>query len=161
MTSSHGIMLTYVPDMPSGDLKNPALVKRIAELLETQGWVTQSSTPMIWKGRQCVQFIAQRRDMLAGKLIGVARATMRGRTLYLVTAYGKGEADRADDPEFMRVMETFRLIDQPTIIIDHPEGPSARTYRFAMIGAGGAAAMLLMALVVVIFLSRVRDEESA
>ena len=161
MTTSQGLMLTYVPDMPSSDLNNPALVKRITELLESQGWSAENSTRMEWKGRPFLQFIAQRRDVVAGRLIGIARATMRERKLYVITAYGKGEADRADDSEFMRVMETFRFVDQPTAIVNHPAGPSAMTYRMAMLGAAGAAVMLLTALGVVLFLSRLPAEESA
>lgn len=161
MSTNQGLMVTYVPDMPSGDLNHPALVKRITELLESQGWKAEESSRIQWKGRTFIQFIAQRRDVVTGKLIGIARATMREKSLYVITAYGKGEADRANDADFMRVMETFRFVDQPTVIINHPEGPSAKVYRFAMLGAGAAAGMLLIGLGVMFLISRVRDEESA
>ena len=89
------------------------------------------------------------------------RATMRGKSLYVITAYGKGEADRADDASFMRVMETFRFVEQPSAIVDHPEGPPVKVYRLAMMGAAGAAGLLVIAFGVLFLLSRVRDEESA
>lgn len=161
MSSNQGIMLTYVPDMPSGDLKNPALVSRITELLASQGWNSADSAMMQWKNRPSVQFIAERRDAIAGKLIGISRATMRGRNLYVITAYGKGEADRASDPQFMRVMETFRFVEQPSVVIDHPVGPSAKTYRLALFAAVGAIALLLLALGAVLFRSRIRQQDSA
>ncbi len=147
MTTSQGVMLTYVQEMPSGDLKNPALVKRISEVLESQGWRTETSSPLTWKGRACIQFITQRRDLVAGKQIGVARALMRGKSLYVITAYGKGEADRADDPEFMRVAETFRFMEQPLATRTEPMKPSERVFRIAMLGTAGAAAVLILAFV--------------
>ena len=161
MVSSQGIMITYVPDMPSSDIRNPAVVKRIKELLEAQGWGIELSSEIVWKKRPFLQFITQRRDVVAGKLLGISRVTMRGRNMYVITAYGKGEADRAEDPEFMRVMETFRFIEQPMVIVDHPEGPSEKTYRLAMLGSGAAAVLLLVAFGVTLFISRHGGEERA
>ena len=79
----------------------------------------------------------------------------------MITAYGKGEADRASDPQFMRVMETFRFVEQPSVVIDHPVGPSAKTYRLALFAAVGAIALLLLALGAVLFRSRIRQQDSA
>ncbi len=152
MTTSHGLMLTYVEEMPSSDLRNPSLVRRITELLESQGWSIESSAPLTWKDRPWLQFIAMRKDVVAGKQLGIVRATMRGKSLYVLTAYGKGEANRADDPEFMRVMETFRFVDHPVASVDHPVGPSVRAYRLAMFGAIGGAAMLIVAFAIVLLL---------
>lgn len=151
MVSSQGIMITYLPDLPSSDIRNPAVLKRIEELQAAQGWTIESSSQIVWKGRPFIQYITQRRDVVAGKLIGVTRVTPRGRTLYLITAYGKGEADRAEDPGFMRVMDTFRFIEQSAIIVDRPTGPSATLYRAAMFGAGASAVLLLCAFAVMMF----------
>jgi len=139
-------MITYLPNMPSSDIRNPAVQKRIKELLETQGWTIEGEPKKIERGRQpFLQYITQRQDV-AGKLIGIARVTPRpGKSLYVITAYGKGGADRAEDPDFMRVMETFRFIDQPLPIADHPTGPPAKIYRIAMFGTAGAIALLLFA----------------
>ena len=161
MVSSQGLMITYVPDMPSGDIRNPGVVKRIKELLEAQGWSIEMSSEIVWKKRPVLQLITQRRDAVAGKLLGVSRVITRGRNIYVITAYGKGEADRAEDPEFMRVMETFRLIEQPMVIVDHPEGPSGKTYRIAMFGSGAAAVVLLVAFGVTLFISRHGGEDRA
>jgi hypothetical protein len=155
MVSSQGIMIAHVPDLPSTEIGNPVVVKRIQELLAGQGWAIQSASQFIWKNRPFVQLIAQRRDVVAGKLVGVSRATLQGRSLYVITAYGRGEADRAQDPEFMRVMETFRFIELSAAIVDHPTGPSATLYRVAMFGTGTAAALLLCAFVITI--RRTRD----
>lgn len=161
MVSSQGIMITFLPDMPSSDIRNPAVQKRITELLEAQGWKIETSSQIVWKKRPFVQFITQRRDVVAGKLVGVSRVTPRGRDLYVITAYGKGEADRAEDAEFMRVMETFRFIEQTMVIVDHPTGPPAKFYRLAMLGTGGALAVLLAALAVILFRSRHGTEDRA
>ena len=161
MTTNQGVMLTYVEEMPSGDLKNPALLKRITELLESQGWSTESSSALSWKGRPCVQFITQRRDIVQGKQIGIARALMRGKSLYVITAYGKGEASRADDPEFMRVVDTFRFVEQPVPSRTEPAKPSGTVFKIAMFGSGGAAAMLIVAYAVMILLGIRREKERA
>lgn len=161
MVSSQGFMITHLPDMPSSDIRNPAVVKRIKELLEAQGWGIESSSQIVWKKRPYIQYITHRRDSVAGKLVGVVRVTPRGRSVFVITAYGKGEADRAEDPDFMRVMETFRFIEQSMVIVDHPTGPSVRTYAFAMFGAGGAAAILVVSLATMLFRTRHGPEERA
>ena len=161
MTTNQGVMLTYVEEMPSGDLKNAVLVKRITEVLESQGWSTDSSSPLTWKGRPCIQFIAQRRDIVAGKQLGVARAVMRGRSLYVITAYGKGEANRADDPEFMRVVETFRFVDQPLPSLTDTAKPAEIFFKIAMLGTAGAAVMLIVAYAAMLILSLRAAKERA
>ena len=162
MVSNQGIMITHVPDMPSSDIRNPAVMKRVRELLEAQGWSIEGEPKRIERKKQpFIQYITQRRDVVAGKLIGISRVTPRGRSVYVITAYGKGEADRAEDPEFMRVMETFRFIEQPVAIVDHPEGPPAKLYRIAMFGSGGAVVALLAAFAVTVFRSRHGGEDRA
>ena len=165
MNSSQGIMITYMADLPSNDIRKPAVVKRVTDLLETQGWAIEISSQIERNKQPFIQFITRRRDAVAVKLIGVSRVTPRvtprGRSLYIITAYGKGEADRAEDADFMRVMETFRFIDQSAAITDHAERPSAIFYKTAMLGAGGAAALLFCAFGVVVFLTRQREEDRA
>lgn len=161
MTSSQGMMITYVAEMPSSDIRNPAVLKRVNELLAAQGWSVESSSQIVWKNRPYIQFISERRDVVAGKLIGVSRITPRGRSLYVLTAYGKGEANRAEDPEFMRVMETFRFVEQSAATVHQPEGPSVNSYRLAMFGTGTGAAVLFCAFVVVMLLIRQAQKEDA
>ena len=161
MVSSQGIVIAYVADMPSNDIRKPAVLRRITELLESQGWAVESSSQMMWKGKPFIQYITQRRDVVAGKLIGVSHVAPRGTSLYVITAYGRGEADRAEDPAFLRVMETFRFIEQGEGIADHPEGPSAELYRVAMSGAAGAAALLFAAFAATLFLTRRSGEDRA
>jgi hypothetical protein len=161
MVSSQGIMIAHVPDLPSSDIKKPEVVKRIEALIESQGWTIENSSQIEWKGRPFLQYITQRRDVVAGKLVGVTRVAPRERSLFLITAYGKGEANRADDPQFMRVMETFRFMEQSAAIVDHPTGPSAKIYRIAMLGTGSAAALLLCAFVTMVFRTRHGSEDGA
>jgi hypothetical protein len=165
MVSSHGIMITYVSDLPSSDIRKPEVRKRIMELLETQGWTAQAPTEIKWiinrKELPFIQYILNRRDAVSGKLAGVARVTPHGKSLYVITAYGKGEADRSEDAEFMRVMGTFRFIEQPTVIVDHPQGPSAKSYRLAMLATGSAAALLFCAFAMVMLSTRRGDEQRA
>ena len=161
MTTNQGVMLTYVEGMPSGDLKNAALVKRITELLESQGWSVESSSMLTWKERPSIQFITQRRDIVAGKQIGIARALMRGKSLYLITAYGKGEANRADDPEFMRVVNTFHFLEQPLASRTEPATPPAMFFKIAMFGSAGAAVLLIIAYAVTLIAAQRASKERA
>lgn len=161
MSSRQGIAITCVPDLYTGDLRNPTVLNRIKELLEAQGWAIGSSSQLVWKGRPYVQFISRSRDAVEGNRIGVTRATLRGASLYVITAYGKGEADRAEDPQFMGVMETFRFLEGSSVIVDHPEGPSAQYYRLAMFGAGGGAMLLIGAFAAIIFRVRRTAEDRA
>ncbi len=158
MASNRGIMITFVSAMPSSDIRNPAVVKRVTELLESQGWSVDEPTRLVWKERPFLQFIGYRRDVVAGKLVGVSRVTPRGQSLYIITAYGKGEADRAESADFMGVMETFRLIDQAVIPGNRTDGPSARMIRLAMLGSAGAAAVLVVAYGLVVFFSHRRRQ---
>jgi hypothetical protein len=158
MVSSHGMMITHVPDMPVGDLGNSALVKRITELLELQGWSVEPPTPLVWKNRQFLQFVGQRRDVVSGKLIGIIRATVRERNLYVIAAYGKGEADRAVESDFMRVMETFRFNEKTAVIPDKAEVPPS-LYHAATIGVGVSVAVLIAAFAAVMFRSRHGTED--
>jgi hypothetical protein len=151
MTSRQGIAISCVPGITSNDINNPKVLKRIEEVLEAEGWTVDSSTPLIWKGRRCVQFISRRQDVVGGKLLGVTRVMLRQSGLYVITAYGKGEADRAEDPEFMRVMETFRLLEESSTVVSHAEGASKRHYRLAMLGTGSAALLLAGAFAAVVF----------
>jgi hypothetical protein len=161
MVNNQGFMVTHLPDMPSSDIRNPAVVKRIIDLLQAQGWSIESSSQIVWKDRPYIQYITRRRDTVAGKLVGVARVTPRGRSLFIITAYGRGEADRAEDPEFMRVMNSFRFFDQSMAIVDHPEGPSKKAYLSAMLGSSVAALGLLVAMGVMLFRTRHGTEERA
>ena len=150
MTSRQGISISYVPDISFRDINNPTLVKHIQKLLEAQGWAVGSATQLVWNGRPFVQFISRRRDLVEGKILGITRVTLRQSSLYVITAYGKGEANRAEDPEFMRVMETFRLLEGSSAIVNHAEGPLLKQYQLAMLGTVGAAVLLIGAFFAVV-----------
>lgn len=161
MMSSQGIMITHLADLSSSDIRNAAVLKRITDVIEAQGWSIATGSQIVLQNRPFIQYIAQRRDVVAGKMTGVIRVTPRGRNVYIVTAYGKGDADRSEDPDFMRVIETFRFIDQPVPVVNHPEGPSAKVYRVAMLASAGAAVALVMAFAVTVFFSQRWGQDSA
>ncbi len=158
MVSQQGIIITFVRDMPSSDIRNPAVVKRVTELIETQGWSVDEPTRIVWKERPFLQFIGYRKSDVAGRLVGVSRVTPRGQNLYIITAYGNGAADRAESAEFMRVMETFRFIDHAIVRDARAAGPPVQALRFAMLGSAGAAALLVLAFGLVFFISHRRRQ---
>jgi hypothetical protein len=154
MQSNEGIVVTFVPDMPSTNLRDPEVEKRVQEILVLQGWNLESGMEVTWKERQFLQFISRRRDALTGPMLGVSRATIRAGDLYILTAYGKGEANRAEDPKFMRIMNTFRFLDRPPRVIEQSTGAGHRLYKIGVVGSAAAAAFLIVAFAVTIFRSR-------
>jgi len=154
MESSDGVIVTFVPEMPTTDLRDPAMEKQIQELLILQGWTLESGIEVTWQNRKFLQFIAGRKDALFGKQIGVARATIRAGDLFIVTAYGKGDAERANDPRFMRVIDTFHFVERSAMKKDTTPAPSFMHYHIAIVGSAGAAALLIAAFFVTMYRSR-------
>ena len=112
MESGRGIVAAIVPELPSTDLRDPEVLKKVQEAIEAQGWTIDSGLEITWRDRQAAQLIARKKDKIAGNLIGVIRALVRAGDLYVVTAYGKGDASRAEDEDFMRVMNSFRFVER-------------------------------------------------
>jgi hypothetical protein len=154
MHSDEGIMVTFAPDMPTTDLGDPGIQRRVQEFLLLEGWSIESGVQITWKARPFLQFITQRKDAASGVLLGVARATIRAGELFIVTAYGKGKADRVDDPNFMRVMNTFRFIERQAPVVDPATVARIRMYQFGLFGTATAAALLIVAFAVTMFRSR-------
>lgn len=154
MENNQGVMVTFVPEMQSTDLRDPRIERLIQELLILQGWNLESGIEVTWKGRPFLQFIARRKDAISGPMLGVARAAIRAGDLYVVTAYGRGEANRAEDPTFMRVMNTFRFLDRRERNTEKSSGAPHQGYWIALFGSAGAAGLLIAAFAVMIFLTR-------
>jgi hypothetical protein len=154
MQRNEGIVVTFVPEMPSTNLRDPEIERRIQELLILQGWTLESGIEVTWQGRQFLQFISRRRDAISGPMVAVSRATIRAGDLFVITAYGRGEPNRAEDPKFLRIMNTFRFLDRPQRVIEQSTGAELLKYKIALFGSASAAALLMAAFAVTIFRSR-------
>ena len=159
--NSEGILVIVVPDQPTSDVGNPAFVKNIGEVLTSIGFAPETFAQLDWLERPSGQFIARRKDAVFGSSVGVARVTVRERTLYIVMAYGKGEANRADDKRFTRVLDTFRFIEKnPAQAIAQADLPASR-YRLGAIACGTAAILLAALFCAVMFISARKMEQEA
>lgn len=159
--NSEGIMVIVVPDQPTSDMSNPAFVRNIGEVLMSVGFATESYKQLDWLERPSGQFIARRKDAVFGSAVGVARATVRERSLYLVMAYGKGEADRADDKRFTRVLESFRFIDSGSNGAVALTARESSRYWIGSVASASAAVFLAALFCAVMFFTRHAPKEEA
>ena len=102
------------------------------------------------------EYVARRNDSVFGLVLGVARATLRGTDLFIVMAYGKGEADKAKDKHFTRVLDTFHFVGADRMPKSTAPGPTAGSYRAGAVVCAAAAALLAVLFSVTLFISRVR-----
>jgi hypothetical protein len=154
MRSGEGILVTVVPDLPARELAGPALIKRITETLASEGFTPEEPRQITWMNLPSFEVIARRRDSVFGLVLGVARATLRGTDLFIVMAYGKGEAERSADKYFTRVLDTFHFIDADRVLRNTQVGPSEGSYRAGSIICAVAAALLAALFWVVMSVTR-------
>lgn len=159
--NSEGIVVIVVPEPPTSDMGNEAFTRNIGEVLTSIGFAPESYTQFEWLGRPGGQFIARRKEAVFGSAVGIARATVFERNLYIVMAYGKGEADRADDKRFTRVLDTFRLVEKGAAQTALGPDMTIRHYRIGAIASALAAGLLAALFCVVMFLTRPVSEEEA
>ena len=159
--NNEGILIIVVPDPPTSDMSNETVTRSIGEVLTSIGFAPESFTRVEWLGRPGAQFIGRRKEAVFGSAIGVARATVFERNLYIVMAYGKGEADRAEDKRFTRVLDTFRFVEKGTLRTALGPEMTFRHYKIGTIASAAAAGVLATLFCMVMFLTRPKSEEEA
>lgn len=159
--NSEGIVVIVVPDPPTSDMGNEAFQRNIGEVLTSIGFAPESYNQFEWLGRPGGQFIARRKEAVFGSAVGIARATVFERNLYVVMAYGKGEADRADDKRFTRILDTFRFVEKGTLPTALGPDMTIRHYKIGALACAVAAGLLAAMFCVVMFLTRPVSEEGA
>ena len=159
--NSGGILLIVVPEPPSSDMGNEAFTRNMGDVLMSIGFAPESYKQIQWTGRPGGQFIARRKEAVFGSAIGVARVAVFERNLYIVMAYGKGEADRAEDKRFTRVLDTFRFLDKAALPSTLGPDMTIRHYKIGAIATAGAAGLLATLFAIIMFLTRTVSEEEA
>jgi hypothetical protein len=154
MQTNEGIMVTVIPDLPAREVAGPALIQRITETLTREGFTPEQPSQITWLDLPSFEFIARRRDSVFGLVLGVARATLRGTDLFIVMAYGKGEADKAKDPHFMRVLDTFRFVEGASSPQASRPGPGVGSYMAGAIACAVVAALLAVYFFVLMYTTR-------
>ena len=159
--NSEGIVLIVVPEPPTSDMGNDTFTRSIGEVLMSVGFAPESYKQFEWLGRPGGQFIARRKEAVFGSAVGIARATVFERNLYIVMAYGKGEADRVDDKRFTRVLDTFRFVEKGNLPTALGPDMTIRHYKIGAVASAAAAGLLAALFCVVMFLTRPVSEEGA
>jgi len=154
MDTNEGIQVTFTPEMPTTELRDPEIEKKVQELLIVQGWTPVSGMEVKWQDRQFLQFVSRRKDAIHGPMIGLSRATIRKGDLYVVTAYARGDTNRVEDPKFMRIMDTFHLLESRTPVVAKDDRSERRMQKFAVLGSLGSAGLLVAAFAVMMYRSR-------
>lgn len=106
-------------NVPAFDLNNEGVVSIALHALSDFG--LQSQPPKLVRGEHIsyLQFVAKRPDPGGAKPgakpekpdVCVARAYLHEKTLYLVLMIGPGDAEKADDKHFTRILDTFHFLD--------------------------------------------------
>ena len=153
METKQAISVIVIPDFPTSDINNPAVITRVMECIKAQGFSLMKQEPMEWLGRPFIQFTSQREDAASGQLTSVARAAMSGNSVYLVNTYARGDENRAKDERFLRVLETFRFLEMQASV--PPEAnPLFRRYRLGYMTCAGVLVALVAVFATVMFFTR-------
>lgn len=153
-TSRQGAAVIVVPKMPNNDLENPAVINRIMEPMVALGFQVVSHAPVTVNEQRFLQLVCQRGDTPTMKLIAVARAAIRENTLYIALTFARGEAELANDKHFLRVIDTFTLLEDEEPITIGATGALIPRYRLAYQAAFGSIGGLLLLSLGALFFSR-------
>jgi hypothetical protein len=149
--SKQSIAVIVIPKIPNNDLENPAVISRVMEPIIAMGFQVISNAPVTIEGERFLQLTGRRGETATVSLVCVARAALRENTLYLAITWGRGDEELTGDKHFLRVINTFTLLD--------PTGPTERvpatallpqyilTYKVCFIAVG---VLLVLGLIVVL-----------
>lgn len=154
MRSNDGILVTVIPDLPARELTGDGLLRRITATLESEGFTPETPAAATWMHLPAFEVIARRRDSVFGTVLGVARAVRRGTDLFIVMAYGKGEADKSRDPYFTRILDTFRFVEPSALANTSRDGPSVGSYKVGAVACVSAALLLVTLFLLMVFKTR-------
>lgn len=150
------IAVVVIPNIPPpADLRNAGIVSRILEVVKSMGFTVDSRNEMMQGGTRFLEIVGQRDDGLGTKSVGVARATVRDDVIFIALASGNGGPELAKDPHFLRVLNTFQLVEAIVKKRDPASHPLFQHYRMAFRGSlVGAAGLLGLGLLIILFSRR-------
>lgn len=143
--------ICILPNVPALELSTE--VASIA--LRTLGdFGLQSKPPKLVNGKDhsYLQFIAKKPEM--NDSVCVARAALHDKTLYLLVMIGPGDAEKADDKHFTRIMDTFHFLNPDTAIPPLTADPLFGKYRLGAWVCVSIAGALALLFVIVMFSTR-------
>ncbi len=129
MDNRQAVTLVVIPDFPTNNVGSSASIARFTESIAAQGFEVVKKTPLEWNGLAYIQIVGRRLKDATGELVSVTRATIKDKTAFLVSTYGRGDESRLEDERFMRVMKTFRFLDGEENAVASTPSPFMRFYR--------------------------------
>jgi hypothetical protein len=155
-TTRQSFAVIVIPNIPTEDVAAPAVTARVLEALAAMGFSAKAPETITWANQKYVQVTGNRKGSGEEDLVVVARATLRRKELYLLTTFGRGSEDRAQDDNFMSVMKTFRFLESAPTPPLASASPLFSLYRLGAWSCVGAAAVLVFLFGLMLFLTRRR-----
>jgi hypothetical protein len=150
--SKQSIAVIVIPKIPNNDLENPSVINRIMEPLIALGFQVISHAPVMVNGEKFLQLAGRRGETATVSIICLARATLRENTLYMVLTSSRGDEELTSNKHFLRVLDTFTLLDPGAPTERVATGALVPYYRITYQVAGIAvAALLVLGLITVAF----------
>jgi hypothetical protein len=148
------VILGVLFNMPTDDPEHLAVDDRLTSLVQSQG-LKITGNLIIRVNGIALREITGIRVMEDGQsYVSVARAVPRNGLLYFLFANGKGSPERAREPEFLRTIDSFRLISTKTV--SGKRDPLANHYQIGFWFFLIAAIGLLISFIVMLSSSRSR-----
>ncbi len=119
--------ICVLPNVPALDLANAGVPSVALRTLGSFGFQSTPPTLITHNNVPYLQFIAKRADLADG--VCIARAALREKTLYLLLMIGRGGAEKADDKQFLRIMNTFHFLDPESAVPPLSANPLFHKYR--------------------------------
>ena len=130
-------------NVPSDDLDAPSVTSWVLETMKTLGSKSGAPEAFELNGIKYLQFVGNRSES-GMNYVAVARATKRGRNVYLLITIGQTVDNPAADKQFTRVMDTFHYVEPAMDALPVGANPLFWKYRLGAIVCGGTAAFLMV-----------------
>jgi hypothetical protein len=141
-------------NVPALDLANAGVPSVALRTLGSFGFQSTPPTRITHNDIPYLQFIAKRADLADG--ICVARAALREKTLYLLLMIGRGGPEKAEDQQFLRIMNTFRFLDPASAVPPLSANPLFKKYRLGAYVCAAIAGGLAVLTGIVLLATRRR-----
>ncbi len=156
METREGILVTIIPKIPTNNVMNENVITRVREVLAQQGLTVTSNAPRHVKGVEFLELVGHRTDETDANLVAVSRASIRRNTVYIATFYGRGNDSLAGNAKFLRVLDTFRFMEDQKFSTSPLLDPMRDYYLVSYRACLGVAAMLALLFACTLFVTRKR-----
>ena len=152
--SKQTVAVIAIPRIPSNELENPAVVSRIIEAVMGLGFSVVNHAPVTINEQKFLQLLGKKSEGAASEVVCVARAAIRNNTIHLALTFARGNEERATEKYFLRVLDTFTLLEMGPATLGRTNHALFPLYRTAYMACWIAAGSLMLAAAVVFLISR-------